>query len=311
MLKEKLSNLSQIITDPAHRLESLRARGFYNHLSDAEFIRKKFKVRMGYELDLDNPQTFNEKLQWLKLHDHNPLYTTMVDKYAVKAYVASRIGEEYIIPTLGVWDRFDDIDFDKLPDQFVLKCTHDSGGLVIVRDKSKLNMREARDKINRSLKANYYYVGREWPYKNVKPRILAEKLMVDESEKELKDYKVLCFGGQPKFIEFIFGRYTSNQTLQFYDTSWNLTTISQSVNPHYKKNETPAPKPQTLDKMLELSRVLSKDLTHIRVDWYSIGNKLYFGELTFYDGNGFCPFDDPADDLMLGDLITLPTEVAQ
>lgn len=155
-------------------------------LPDKAFIKLKYKDKFGKKINLNNPQTFNEKLQWLKLYDRNPEYTKMVDKYEVKKYVASIIGEEYIIPTLGVWNKFEDIDFNKLPDQFVLKCTHDSGGLVICKDKSKLDINEAKKKIEKSLKINYYYLSREWPYKNVKPQIIAEKYMVDESRNRVK-----------------------------------------------------------------------------------------------------------------------------
>lgn len=306
MFKEKLINLHRIILDPAQRLESMRARGFYDRMTDEDFIRKKWKIRMGYNIDLSNPQTFNEKLQWLKLHDHNPIYCTMVDKYEVKEYVGKIIGNDHIIPTLGVWDRFEDIDFNALPGQFVLKCTHDSGGLVIVKDKSKLNIEFARKKINQSLKKNYYYVGREWPYKHLLHRIIAEKYMVDESGEQLRDYKVLCFNGEPKLIEYHQGRFTDHQTQDFYDTEWNLTTISQTGNPHYQINKNPSPSPKRLKQMLELSEILSKGIPHIRVDWYCIEDKLFFGELTFFDGDGFEPFDNPDDDLMLGSWITLP-----
>ena len=174
MKKKQLQSLVQMFVDPNTRFVILNKRGFFKRLSDEQCVKKMFRAKMGYELDLEHPKSFNEKLQWLKLYDHNPLYTTLVDKHEVKDYVASAIGKEYVIPTLGVWDRFEEIDFDALPDQFVLKCTHDSGGLVIVKDKSKLNIGAARKKINRSLKKNYYYYGREWPYKDVKPRIIAE-----------------------------------------------------------------------------------------------------------------------------------------
>ena len=181
-------------------ISSLNRRNLLNWMPDKMYIEMLYKVRMGRKLNLDNPQTFNEKLQWLKLYDRKPEYTTMVDKAAVKDYVADKIGSEYIIPTLGVWEHFDDIDFDQLPNQFVLKCNHDSGGLVICKDKASLDMEAAREKIESSLKRNFYYHSREWPYKNVKPCIIAEKYMVDESGTELKDYKFYCFGGDRKSV---------------------------------------------------------------------------------------------------------------
>ncbi len=302
MLKEKVSSIRRIITDPAYRLESLRAHGFYDHTSDEEFLKKKFRVRMGYDLNLDDPKTFNEKLQWLKIHDRKPEYSTMVDKYEVKGYVAGLIGEEYVIPSYGVWDRFDDIDFDRLPDRFVLKCTHDSGGLVIVKDKNKLDIPAARIKIEKSLKRDFYRIGREWPYKNVRHRVLAEQLLIDEARDVLIDYKVLCFNGEPKLIEVHQGRYSEHHTQDFYDTDWNLTEISQAEDPRSFK---PTPRPVVLEEMVALSRVLAKGHAHIRVDWYVIKDRLYFGELTFFDGDGLSAFDNPADDLMLGEWIDL------
>lgn len=276
--------------------------GFFKEINDEEYLKRMFKCSMKKELNLDNPQTFNEKLQWLKLYDRKPEYTTMVDKYAVKKYVADIIGEEYIIPTLGVWNHFDEIDFDKLPNQFVLKCTHDSGGIVICKDKNKLDLKSAKKKIEKCLKRNYYWSSREWPYRDVKPRIIAEKFLSDEGKEDLADYKVLCFHGEPKIIEVHMGRFNANHTADNYDTFWNKTDIEQLDLP--KTNEL-MPKPVFLDEMLHLSRLLSKDLIHIRVDWYFTNNRLYFGELTFYDGSGYNQFCGNADEF-LGSLIKLP-----
>lgn len=293
------------IKDPDYRFLALARHGFYDSLSDEEYIRRKFHTLMGYYPNLDDPQTFNEKLQWLKLHDRRPEYVKMVDKYEVKKYVADIIGEEYIIPTLGVWDRFDDINFSQLPDQFVLKCTHDSGGIVICKDKSKFDIQSAKAKINKSLKRNYYYVGREWPYKDVKPHIIAEPYLTDESGFELKDYKILCFNGIPKLIELHSGRFLDNQMQDFYDCDWKKLSISQSGNKKYQVSSVIAPRPKNLEKMIELSSVLSKDFRHIRVDWYEIKDNLLFGELTFFDGSGFVPFDNFQHDLLLGSWINL------
>lgn len=303
---DAIKHLVKKISNPSDRFDSLAARKFYNYLSDKKFIQRKFRLRMGYDIDLDNPKTFNEKLQWLKLYDRKPIYSTMVDKYEVKEYVANIIGQEHIIPAYGVWDKYEDIDFELLPNQFVLKCTHDSGGLVIVKDKREMNTHAIRRKICNSLKRNYYLVGREWPYKSVIHRVLAEKYMVDESGIELKDYKVLCFNGEPKLIEYHQGRYTNHQTQDFYDTDWKLLSISQSSNPHYRKNQSAVLRPALLEKMLDYSRILAQGLIHIRIDWYLIEDQLYFGEYTFYDGDGFCAFDDPKDDLLLGSWISLP-----
>lgn len=196
----KIKKIIRILLDRKFRFYFLTSCGFYNYWSDEKFLKRKYKLILGHSLNLKNPTLFSEKLQWLKLHDRKPIYTTMVDKYEAKKYVANIIGEQYIIPTLGVWDKFEDIDFNKLPNQFVLKCTHDSGGLVICRDKRKFDVKAAKKKINRSLKRNYFWQGREWPYKNVKPRVIAEKYMEDAQSGELKDYKFFCFNGMPKFM---------------------------------------------------------------------------------------------------------------
>lgn len=301
-LKFKLSILFKCLYDKKYRFIILDRLGSYKKRSDKEYLKKKFMILMNRDLNLVNPKTFNEKLQWLKLYDRKPEYTTMVDKYAVKKYVADIIGEEYIIPTLGVWNHFDEIDFDKLPNQFVLKCTHDSGGIVICTDKSNLDLKVAKKKIEKCLRRNYYWSSREWPYKDVKPRIIAEKFLSEEGNEDLADYKVLCFHGEPKIIEVHMGRFNGNHTADNYDTFWNKTDIEQLDLP--KTNDV-MPKPAFLDEMLRLSRLLSKDLIHIRVDWYFTNNRLYFGELTFYDGSGYNQFCGNADEF-LGSLIKLP-----
>lgn len=289
--------LTHYMMHPEQVLRGLAAHGIIP-MSDKIYLELLFKERMGYPLDLDNPRTFNEKLQWLKLYDRRPKYTMMVDKYAVKQYVADKIGSEHIIPTLGVWDRFDDIDFDKLPNQFVLKCTHDSGGLVICKDKSKLDMAAARRKITTSLKCNYYLAGREWPYKNVPRKILAEQYMEDESGFELKDYKVHCFNGVPKVILVCRNRFGKDGIMEdFYSTEWQHLDVKRPAIPNGQDLQ----KPEELDEMLELSRKLSKDIPFIRTDFYTIKGKLYFGELTLYPASGLKGFEPDSYDKILGD----------
>ena len=304
-----MTNASKVlahIKNPYFVLYAIIPRKVLNALPDRLYLRLAFHAKAGYRLNLNAPKSFNEKLQWLKLYDRKTVYRTMVDKYEVKQYVAKMIGEEYIIPTLGLWDMFDDIDFDKLPEQFVLKCTHDSGGLVICKDKKHLDLGKAKEKIEKSLGTNYYCFGREWPYKNVKPRIIAEKYMEDRGSSELRDYKVLCFNGEPKLIELHQGRFTDHQTQDIYDTSWKKTEITQGRIANYQISTGVYPRPNTLEKMIELSRTLSKDIPHVRVDWYSVEDRLFFGELTFFDGSGFDPWDRFEDDLLLGSWITLP-----
>lgn len=272
-------------------------------LPDYIFLQIKYRYKFNKKLDLKKPQTFNEKLQWLKLYDRNPEYIKMVDKYEAKKYVANIIGEEYIIPTLGVYDKFEDINFATLPNQFVIKCTHDSGGLIICKDKTKLNIKEARKKINKSLKRNYFYTGREWPYKNVKPRIIAEQYMVDESGTELKDYKFFCFNGEPKLL-FVAKDRPYATKFNYYDMDFKKLPFKQ----HYKNFNDYIEKPKGFEKMIELSRKLSKDIPHVRVDFYDINGKVYFGELTFYHFSGFEKFEPEEWDRILGDMLKLPKE---
>lgn len=298
-----LEVLKRFLTNRSLRFSYLSEMGLLKWMPDSMYLKNKYRTLLGRELDLDNPKSFNEKLQWLKIHDRKSAYTTMVDKYAVKQYVANRIGEEYIIPTLGVWKHFDDIDFDNLPNQFVLKCTHDSGGLVICKDKSMLDKAVAKKKIEKCLKRNYYWSGREWPYKNVPKRIIAEQYLTNnEKSDELSDYKVLCFNGEPKLIEIHKGRFSGHHTQDFYDVNWNKTEFEQPEDP---LSDEIMEKPVFADKMLELSRTLAENIPHVRIDWYYTGGKLLFGEITFFDGSGFCPFIDNQDEI-LGSWITLP-----
>lgn len=293
-----------IITNPAKRINLLTRLGLTKCLSDEEFLRIKFKAELGYELNFDDPQTFNEKLQWLKLYDRKPEYTTMVDKYAVKKYVADKIGEEYIIPTLGVWNNFDEIDFDKLPEQFVLKCTHDSGGLVIVRNKNEMNKKAAKKKLTRSLKRNYYWGNREWPYKDVPRRIVCEKFMQDKnSEHSLTDYKFYCFNGDPKFLYVSSGleNHTSAK-ISFLKLDWSFADFYRT---DYKPFDTLPLKPEHYDEMLKISSILSRGILFLRVDLYEIEGKIYFSELTFSPCAAFMPFSPLEWDKKLGDMIDL------
>lgn len=272
-------------------------------IDDKTFLELLYKKKFKKPLDLDNPKTFNEKLQWLKLYDRQDIYTTMVDKYEVKKYVAGIIGEEYIIPTLGVWDKFECIDFKMLPNQFVLKCTHDSGGIYICKDISEFNYKAAKKKINKYLRRKYFYGGREWPYKNVKPRIIAEKYMEDKNKKDLKDYKFMCFNGKVK-CSFVCSNRNSGKELNvdFFDLDWNKMPFER----HYKNSKEDISKPLNYKLMISLAEKLAVGIPFIRVDFYEINGKVYFGELTFYPGSGFEEFNPPEYDKILGDWIELP-----
>jgi len=274
-------------------------------LPDKLFLQMYYLVMMKEDLDLRNPKTFNQKLQWLKLYNRKDIYTTMVDKYAVKKYVAELIGEEYIIPTLGVWDHFDDIDFSSLPDQFVLKCTHDSGGLVIVRDKQTFDKKAAKKKIENSLKNNYHYSTREWPYKNVPPRIIAEQYMEDESG-GLTDYKFFCFNGVADNVMIVADRSIKEPKFYHFSKDWRLLRYNRLCRK--LPDGFTIPKPSEMDQMFELAEKMSIDIPHVRIDFYLVNGQIYFGEYTFFNESGFeTGFDDYSDN-HLGSLIKLPIE---
>lgn len=260
----------------------------------------RFKKSMGYSLNLKDPKTFNEKLQWLKLYNRNPEYTTMVDKYAVKKYISEKIGAEYIIPTLGVWNNFDEIDFNILPNQFVLKCTHDSGGFVVCRNKSSLNMDALRKKIETSLSNNFYYMGREWPYKNVPHRIIAEQYMADN----LRDYKLFCFDGVPRMTLVYSERFTEDGLKEdFYDESWSHLDIQKST---HGNAILPNQRPKQYELMKKLAAELSEKMPFARIDFYEVNEKVYFGEITFYSASGFEGFKPEEWNVKLGEWTKLP-----
>ncbi len=298
-IKEK-SRFMNIIYLYASRVKMKRLQ----KLSDEDFLKRKYKENTGKDLNIDNPITFNEKLQWLKLYNRKPEYTNMVDKYEAKKYVAQKIGEEHIIPIFGVWDSFDDIDFDSLPNQFVLKCNHDCGSIVICKDKSTFSKKDARKILERALNKNYFWQGREWPYKNVKPKILAEKFMVDESGCDLKDYKFFCFNGEPKAMFVASDRMDANQETKFdfYDMNFIHLPITNGHPNAQKQIE----KPTSFEKMKEFARILSKDIPFVRVDFYDINGQIYFGELTLFHWGGTMPFEPEEWDTTFGSWITLP-----
>lgn len=275
-----------------------------NLLCDRIYLSWMFYLRCGYKLDWKNPKTFCEKIQWLKLYNINTTYTDLVDKYEVKRIVANLIGEEYIIPTLGVWESFDEIDFDKLPKQFVLKCTHDSGGLVIVKDKSLFNINEVRKKIESSLCRDYSKLGREWPYRDVKRRILAESF-IECSKDDLTDYKFYCFNGTPAYCQVIQNR-SKNEAIDFYDIEWIHQPFTGLVDVATSFDSIIIEKPINYSKMIEIASLLSQSMPFVRVDLYNIEGRIYFGELTFYPASGFGSFVPKEWNLRMGDLIKLP-----
>ena len=274
-------------------------------ISDKLCLKAHFYLRFCYELNLKHPSTFSEKLQWLKLYDRRPEYTKMVDKYEAKKYAASIIGEEYIIPTLGVWDRAEDIEWDKLPGRFVLKCTHDSGDLIICKDKSLLDKENAIKKLNEGLKRDYYMVWREWPYKNVERRILAEELLEPKpGTNDIPDYKWYCFDGVPKFCQVIQNR-SSKETIDFFDIDWNHQDFV-GLNPMADNAEVTPPRPSNLDIHIKIARELSKGIAFSRIDLYEMGQKTYFGEITLYPASGLGFFRPDNYNEILGQMLKLP-----
>lgn len=305
--------LKKVLTDRDYRTVRLAKAGFYNHLDDETYLKKIYRAKMGRPLNLEDPQLFSEKLQWLKLHDRNPLYTRLVDKYRVREYIAEKLGEEYLIPLLGVWDDPDEIDFDALPDQFVLKCNHNSGtGMCICRDKSKLDYDKVRKDLKKGLQENFFLKAREWPYKDVTRRIIAEQYMAEissiASDRGLDDYRVYCFNGEPKLIYlYQSGTLTSGNrpntiSCDIFDANWEHLSLRQKTR---NAPVVPSP-PRNLRNMLEISKCLSDGLTFLRVDFYEINGRVYVGELTLFPGGGFSPFYPDKWDRILGEWIILP-----
>lgn len=275
-------------------------------LPDKTYIKLKWKNAMGYSLDFNNPITFNEKLQWLKLNDRKCIYTKMVDKYEAKFYVSKKLGEEIVIPTLGVWDTVEEINWDSLPNRFVLKCTHDSGGLIICKDKANLDIKKAQRKLKQSLSFDFYKAGREWPYKDVPRRIIAEEFMEDSNSQELSDFKIHCFNGEPKVVLVCRDRFSkTGLTEDFYDSEWKHLDIRRPEHPNAVVS---MEKPEELDKMLDFAKKLSTGIPFLRVDFYIVNHRIYFGELTFYPATGMSPFIPNKWDEIFGSWITLPSK---
>ena len=302
----KIEKIIRILKKPSRIILFLSNKNFFFWMNDKIYLKMKYKLICKRKLDLENPKTFNEKLQWLKLYDRDPNYTKMVDKYEAKKYASKIIGEEYIIPTLGVYDKFKDIDFDKLPKKFVIKPTHTSGNVFICKDREKIDYKKLEKTIKKWLKRKYYKYHREWPYKNVKPRIIVEKYMATENQKELIDYKFFCFNGEPKFIYVSQGLSDhSTARISFANMNYKMEKFKRK---DYKPFETLPKKPVNFEKMKELAKILSKDIPFLRVDFYEIDQKIYFSELTFYPGGGYIPFDPDEYDSVLGKILELPKE---
>jgi len=283
------------------RLAILVLARYCRFLSDEVFIKTQFWANLHHKLNLDNPQTYNEKIQWIKLYDRNPRYTQLSDKYEVRKYIADKAGEQYLVPMFGIWDNVSDIVFDDLPNQFVLKCTHDCGSTVICRDKSQHDIKKTKRKLEKKLKQNFYLRSREWQYKDIKPRIIAEEYL-ENSTDELYDYKIWCFGGEPHCIQFLCDRKTRLK-MAFYDTDWNLLPYVYN----FERNTKKVSKPVNLDEMLQVAKTVSQGFSFVRVDLYSLNDgSVKFGEMTFTPISGVALWSPPEYDLAIGEMIKLP-----
>ncbi len=301
----KFEKLIRFFADSCYRWLILSGMGFYNKMPDEAYLKSKYFAKINRKLNIEAPKSFNEKLQWLKLFDRRPEYTVMADKVLVKEYVAGLIGEEHIIPTLGVWNDPDEINFDDLPDKFVLKCNHNSGlGMCICKDKSKLDVKKVKKALSKGLKQDYFLLHREWPYKDIPRKIIAEQFL-ESDEGGLTDYKIHCFNGVPRFILVCKDRFSdSGLTEDFYTTEWDRMELKR---PKIKNASVPAPKPDKLDEMIRLAETLSMNTPFLRVDFYFVESKIYFSELTFYPASGFEGFNPPEWDDKFGEWLPIPT----
>lgn len=300
------NRVKEIIRKPLQIFGTLGHYGLLNWISDETYLKIAFYICMGKKLNLDNPRTYSEKLQWLKLNNRKPEYINMVDKYEAKIIAQRIIGSKYIIPALGIWDSFDEIEFDTLPQQFVLKCTHDSGGICICKDKNQFDIKTARQKINRCLKRNFYDGGREWPYKAVKPRIVAEQYIEDNATQELRDYKYFTFDGKAKFLLIATNRMGKEGVkTDFFDMEFRHLPFTCG---HPNADLLPE-KPKNFELMIQLAEKLAQGHPHLRVDFYEANGKVYFGEYTFFHMSGFYPYSPFYWDEKLGSYLNLPESI--
>ena len=298
----KIKTFLGLIKNPYKMIEPLGTMGLLNWMPDPVFSKLVFRGEMGYKLDLDNPRTFNEKLVWLKNYDHRAEYTDLVDKLKAKEVVGKKIGFKYIVPLYGEWDRADDIPFDELPGKYVLKCNHDQGSVIIVSDNRLLDKEKTIQALNNKLKRNLYYGTREYPYKNIKPKVFAEKYL----DKDIIDYKFYCFNGEPKFLYCGQG-LTEDHSLKidFYDLEWKLMPFYRTD--YHRLGQ--IAKPQHLDEMIDISKTLSKNVPFVRVDLFEVDDQVYFSEFTLCPASGYMPFVPKKYDAIVGEWLKIPDSV--
>ena len=300
-----ITDIKRLIKSPLLIVPYLGRKRLLNFMTDELYLKLTYRARMGKSLNLNNPELFSEKLQYMKLYNRNPEYTKLVDKLKVREFIRKEIGSSYLVPLLGVWDRFEDINFEKLPNKFVLKTTHGSGGVVICSDKNKFNMERAKSNLNKSLNENYFYVGREWPYKNVQPRIICEEFIETENSNLPDDYKFFCFNGRVDNIMIATDRNVDEGKAKFYffDPDWNLLRYNETgVN---APKDFSLPRPENLNKMIKVAEKLSENLPFARIDLYNENSKVYFGEVTFFPGGGMDPNLTDDADIIFGEKLKL------
>lgn len=294
--------------DPYAFLAGLGRNGLLNWLPDKQFLEIRYRDRTGRKLNLKNPTLFTEKIQWLKLYNRRPEYVTYADKYAVRDYIEKKIGPEYLVPLIAMYEKVEDIQWDDLPNKFVLKCTHGSGTNIICKNKDELDIEEAKKKLTHWMKVDWYWWGREWVYTKIKPRIVCEAFIETSDGEPPSDYKFMCFDGKAKLVQIHQFRHTDHHTKDSYTTDWKKTTISHT----FAMSDSEIPKPKNLDKMIRISEILAAGNPFIRIDLYAPDDeRIYFGEITIYPTSGFSPFSDYNDDALLGSWITLPKEIVR
>ncbi len=297
--------LRLVLKKPKKIIRAAAGNGLLNFLPDALYLKMVFQAETGYKLNLKNPLTYNEKLQWIKLFDRKPEYTMYVDKHAVRAHITQVLGEEYLIPLIGVYDSVEEINWDLLPNRFVLKCTHGSGCNIICGDKGVLDIEQSKRKLHHWMKKSWYWFGREWSYRDIKPRIICEQFIGTADGKAPVDYKFMCFNGEPKLIQVHRNRYESDYSLDYYNIIWNKVEICR-IDAHNAESD--APKPKQFNLMMQIARTLSHDMPYVRIDLFEQNNNVFFGEITLYPTSGFSTFARYEDDLELGCWITLPLQ---
>lgn len=294
------------LRNPTKVINYFGSKGRLKFIPDKMYLKLVYRANLDKKLNLDQPITFTEKIQWLKLYDRNPEYIKLVDKYLVREHIEKLIGSKYLVPLIGIYNNIDEIELSKLPNQFVLKCTHDSGSVVICKDKSNFDWIATKKKLTRCLKRNYYYTGREWPYKFVKPRIVCERFMTEGLNEVPKDYKVYCFHGEPKLIFILRDKYKKGvrKSGTVYTTQWEA--LPCVLDNHYELNMVEEQKPECLEELLSICRKLCEGFCQVRIDFYIINETIYFSEITLSTSSGLVPIIPNSYDVILGSYLQLP-----